>query len=76
MKKLTEEDLQDLNGAWNVWSCVSQGAGGIGVIGGLAAGLAFASNPVGWVLLGISAVDLVASYISDPYGCEYGSQRY
>ncbi|MCR5697557.1 MAG: hypothetical protein K6G73_11360 [Marinilabiliaceae bacterium] len=71
MKKLTEEDLQDLNGAFGVASCIGQVAGGMGTIGGLAAALAFGSNPIGWTILGLGAISLAAGFIADPWGCEY-----
>jgi len=38
---------------------------------GTAAALAFGSNPIGWALLGLSAISLGAGFASNPDACEW-----
>ena len=70
MKKLTEEDLQDLNGAGWV-SCASQVLGVWSTIGSVAYGLAIASGPIGWTIAGIGATATILGIAADPYACGY-----
>lgn len=71
MKKLTEEDLEDLNGGINRLSCASQVFGMWGTMGSIAYGLALGSGPIGWTIAGIGAVSTILSIAADPYACGY-----
>ena len=68
MKKLTEEDLQELNGAGWV-SCAGQVLSVWSTMGGAAYGLALGSGPIGWTIVGIGAVSTIIGIAADPYAC-------
>lgn len=70
MKKLSEEDLEDLNGAgW--MSCAGQVLGSWGTMGSVAYALAVGSGPIGWTIIGIGAVGTIIGIAADPYACGY-----
>ncbi|MFH0843535.1 MAG: hypothetical protein V1903_13075 [Bacteroidota bacterium] len=70
MKTLTIEQMERINGGVRVLSCISQVTGGMGVLAGIAAGLAFATNPVGWGILILGGISLIAGVASDPTACD------
>jgi hypothetical protein len=51
-------------------ACISQVAGGMGALAGVAAALTFATNPVGWGILILGAISLAAGAASDPTACD------
>jgi hypothetical protein len=69
MKQLSIEQMETVYGAKVNWTCISQVADGMGFLGSLAFCLA-ASNPIGWGLLAISAVGVIASNVADPSACD------
>lgn len=69
MKQLNFEQMESINGSKFKWACLGQVADGMGVLGGIAFSLTI-SNPIGWGLLFISAVGLVAANVADPNACD------
>ena len=69
MKKLNFEQMESIRGSGFKWACLGQVADGIGVLGSFAFVLTV-SNPIGWGLLAISAIGLVAANIADPTACD------
>lgn len=69
MKKLTFEQMESITGSKFKWACLGQVADGMGFLGSLALVLTV-SNPIGWGLLTLSAVGVVASNIADPTACD------
>jgi hypothetical protein len=69
MKTLNYEQMEFVYGG-KFLSCLSQVAGGMGTLAGIAAALTFASNPVGWGILLIGGISLVAGIASDPTACD------
>ena len=72
MKTLTIEQMERIEGGSlrKALSCISQVAGGMGTLAGIAAVLAFTTNPVGLVILGLGALSLAAGMASDPTACD------
>jgi len=72
MKTLTIEQMENVVGGSfkRVFACVSQVSGGMSVLAGFAAALAFASNPVGWGILVLGGISLVTGVASDPTACD------
>jgi hypothetical protein len=72
MKTLTIEQMEEIQGGTmkKTLSCISQVAGGMGVLTTVAAIGAFALGPIGWFAFGLSAISLAASAIADPYACD------
>lgn len=72
MKKLNYEQMEMVHGGslTSAFACVSQVAGGIGVLGSLAAIGIFAITPIGWGLFALSAISLVAGVASDSRACD------
>lgn len=69
-KQLSFQEMEIVNGGSNVLDCISQVAGGMGVLWGTAAAVAFGSNPIGWAIIGIGAVGLAAGIASNPGACD------
>jgi hypothetical protein len=69
MKKLNFEQMESVSGSGFKWTCLSQVADGIGVLGSVAF-LLTVTNPIGWGLLAFSVIGLVASNIADPTACD------
>jgi hypothetical protein len=72
MKTLTIEQMEGIQGGTmkKTLSCISQVAGGMGTLAGFAAALTFATNPIGWGLLLLGGISLVAGAASDPTACD------
>ena len=72
MKTLTIEQMENVlaGGLRKALTCVSQVAGGIGVLTTIAAIGSFALGPIGWFAFGLGALSLAASAIADPYACD------
>jgi len=69
MKTLTFEQMESINGSKFKWACLGQVADGMGVLSSVAFCLTF-SNPIGWGILFVSAVGLVAANVADPTACD------
>ena len=72
MKKLTEEDLEDLNGGASIAGCISQVTGAWGVLlstAAIAAGVATGGLAIAGLALG--AASLGFGIYADPYACGY-----
>jgi hypothetical protein len=69
MKTLNFEQMESVIGSKFKWACLGQVADGMGVLGGVAF-LLTATNPIGWGILLVSAVGLVATSIADPTACD------
>jgi hypothetical protein len=69
MKELNYYQMEQVTGG-KILACVSQVAGGIGVLGFVAAIGIYATTPLGWGLFAISAISLVAGVASDPTACD------
>jgi hypothetical protein len=72
MKTLTLEQMEAVNGGSmkKMLSCVSQVAGGMGTLAGVAALLAFGSNPIGLSIFILGALSFGAGAASDPTACD------
>jgi hypothetical protein len=69
-RKLSLQEMEVTEGGSKVLDCISQVTGGMGVLWGTAAALAFRSNPVGWALIGLSAISFAAGVASNPGACD------
>ncbi len=69
MKELNFDQMEDVY-AGGAAACISQVAGGMGVLWTLAAIGSFAIGPIGWITLGFSAVSLISGVIADPTACD------
>ena len=67
MKKLTEEDLEDLNGGFDGWGCFFATGGITSTMLGAASVLVLGTNPLGWALLAFGAASAVYGIHSNPY---------
>jgi hypothetical protein len=72
MKTLNFEQMEGLSAGSlrSALSCVSQVTGGMGTLGGIAAILAFGTNPIGWGIFALGAISLLAGTASDPTACD------
>ena len=71
MKTLTIEQLVLIHGgSRKALACLSQGLSGVSVLAGIAAGLAFATNPVGRGILIRSGAGLILGAAADPAACD------
>ena len=72
MKTLTIEQMENTKAGdlRRALSCISQVTGGMGALAGVAAALTFATNPVGWGILLLGGISLVAGIASDPTACD------
>ena len=72
MKTLTIEQMEITEGGSikRTLSCISQVAGGMGALAGVAAALTFVTTPVGWGILLLGGISLVAGIASDPTACD------
>lgn len=71
MKELTFERMEEVNGGSNLLDCISQTASGMDLLFAAGAMLAFGSNPIGWIGLGLGAISFTASMISNSTACDY-----
>jgi hypothetical protein len=69
MKTLNFEQMESVHGG-RFLACFSQVTGGMGTLAGIAAALTFATNPVGWGILLIGGISLVAGIASDSTACD------
>lgn len=71
MKKLTLEQMETLGPGGNkLLDCVSQVTSGMSLLGSLAAIGIFTMTPIGWGILGLSAIGFAAAVISNPTACD------
>jgi len=72
MKTLTIEQMENVMAGdmRKALSCISQVTGGMSALAGFAAALTFATNPIGWGILILGGISLVAGAASDPTACD------
>jgi hypothetical protein len=72
MKTLTIEQMEFVYGGSlrQFLSCVSQVAGGMSTLAGIAAALTFAITPIGVGIFVLGAISLAAGMASDPTACD------
>jgi hypothetical protein len=70
MKELSFEKMEKVQGGSNLLDCVSQVTGGMGILWGTAAAIALGSNPIGWALIGLTAIGTAASMATNPGACD------
>ncbi len=54
----------------DVLDCISQVASGMSLLGSVAAIGIFAMTPIGWGILGLSAIGFAAALVSNPTACD------
>ena len=72
MKTLNFEQMEmvQAGGLKKTLACISQVAGGMGILVTLSAIGIFAIGPVGWIAFGLGAVSFVSGGIADPTACD------
>jgi len=70
MKKMSFKEMEEVQGGSKLLDCVSQVTGGMGLLWGTAAAIAFGSNPIGWALIGLTAIGTAASMATNPGACD------
>jgi hypothetical protein len=69
MKTLNYEQMEFVYGG-KFLSCLSQVAGGMSTLAGIAAALTFAITPIGVGIFVLGAISLAAGMASDPTACD------
>jgi hypothetical protein len=72
MKTLTIEQMENVHaGSFaKTMSCISQVAGGMGILASIATIGIFAINPIGWGIFALGAISLLSGVASDPSACD------
>jgi len=70
MKEMTYEQLENLQGGKINWSCISQVASGMEVLGTLAAIGILSLSPLGWGLFAFTATSFISGVIANPTACD------
>ena len=68
MRKLTEEELEEMKGSFNGLACAGDALGIAASMIGIAAGI---TNPIGWVVFGLGALGTGFGIASDINACDY-----